>query len=121
VTLKKLLRTVGLVAAVGTSVWAFERFIIGWKPENRFLLYQIRQQLRPGMTMSDVAQVVDNTPGPRPRTYVSDDQRYMTLSVGVGLQSEYDLRLEFRDGQLVRAVVRDADNGAHPADAPPDL
>ena len=120
-SVKATAKIVAIVAAIGAAGFAFERFALGWKPENRLVLYEVRQTLKPGMTESEVTGLIDRTWGTQPRAYRADDRRYMTLSVRVGLQSEMDLRLEFKDARLVRAMVRDADNGQRPIDAPPDL
>jgi hypothetical protein len=72
------------------------------------------------MSVTDVRRVVgDRTPS-KISQYVSDDQRYMTLAVGTGLQSTCDRRLEFKDGRLLHALLRHGDNGRRPEDAPPD-
>ena len=118
---RKLLTVAAIVFGCGLMYLAFERFVLGSKPENRFVLYDIRRQLQIGMTRAEVATLIEGRSGHRPKIYASADQRYMTLSVAVGLQSDYDLRLEFREGRLVHALLRDADNGSQPTDSVPDL
>ena len=109
-----------LVAAIVTAL-AFERFVLGMRPENRFYLYGIHRMLRPGMPRAEVSRVLEQVPLQPHRSYTSADERYVTLSVGVGLQSEYDLRLEFAGERLLHAKVRDADNALRPPDAPLDF
>jgi hypothetical protein len=107
-----------LAAAVALLVWDWVR---GAKPENRLVVYPIHRQLRLGMTMSEVERVVAAQSANKLDQHRSNDGRYVTLSIDVGLQATCDLRLEFKDGRLVHAFVRNGDSGRRPDDAPPDL
>jgi hypothetical protein len=109
------------VVAVGLALLATDRFILRATPENRHVIYEIRRHLRPGMTLAEVQEISRGESRVPLERYTSDDQRFVTLSVGVGLQSTCDLRLEFAGGHLVRALVRDGDKGRRPDDAPRDL
>ena len=109
-----------LVAAILAAL-AFERFVLGMRPDNRFHLYAIHRTLRPGMPRGEVLHVLDLARERLHRNHTSADRRYVTVSVGVGLQSECDLRLEFAGESLLHAKIRDADNGLRPEDAPSDF
>lgn len=116
---------VSVIALLSLSMlaveYAFERYYLGWKSDNRITLYQIQQRLRPGMSLDEVNDTMAVGSFSVFRSYISDDKQYVTHSIGVGWQTVYDLRLEFADDKLVHSFVRDADNGEKPKDSPPDF
>jgi len=112
---------VGLVLLGATVVVAWPdvlAFLHGARTENREGLYVLRQDLAPGMPVAEVEEVVQHCSVPFKRTWVSTER--LVVSTPVGFMKYTTLQLDFSDGRLAHARVRD-DEGRVMPDAPKDF
>ena len=93
-------------------------FMHGARPENKNRIYALRQALMPGMHTTNVVEVVERFGAPHKRTWLSPDR--LVVSTPVGFLEDVTVELEFSQGRLVHARVRD-DRGHVPPDAPKDF
>ena len=119
-------RVIGVLVALGVCgaivLRGFQRFVLGVKPENREALYAIQRELRKDMTREEVDAVVARHQGEHQKINWAPQSNTMTVSTVIGFFQGCDLRVRFRDGRLVSAMVRGDDTpDQRLPDAPADI
>ena len=86
---------------------------------SEIAIYRIMQQLSPGMTVEGVSAIVDRNLIPAVRTHRTKTR--ITVSTPVFLWDAIHLRIDFVEGKLAAARIRNADADAPITRAPPDI
>jgi len=109
---------IALVAIV-TFAWPdLLAYVNGARPENRSKVYALRNALVPGMTAEGVAKAITQAEPRLRQTWLRPDR--LSVSAPVGFLESVYLEVDFSDGLVVHARIRD-DKGRTLADAPSDF
>jgi len=112
---REFLGSLGLLA-VGAGLGVFVRDYFDRDADRRFALYNIRRELRKGMTRDEVGAVVARHDTPYIIKREWPDK--LSLTVETGLINRLYLSLHFSDGVLTEARFGGED---HPQDVPADV
>lgn len=107
-----------LLAALAVTWPDLLALIHGATPGNRVTLYRIRNAVEPGMTAQRVAEAVKQSGSPIRQTWPHSER--LLISAPVGFLNSVYLEIDFSEGRVVHARVRD-DKGRVLPDAPKDF
>jgi len=91
----------------------------GMSPKNRFVLYEARNLLRPGMSEKELKSLLPLIDGKRLEYRWGGN--WLSVWTHVGFMRPYFLLIELRDGHVVHASITDGEGGGRVADAPADF
>lgn len=107
-----------LVAALAITWPDLLALIHGATPGNKGKVYGVRYALVPGMTAQKVAEAVEESGSPVRQTWLHSER--LLISAPVGFLNSVYLEIDFSEGRVVHARVRD-DKGRVLPDAPKDF
>jgi hypothetical protein len=107
-------------AAIFATVLLLGVFLSEMHADRRYTIYNVRRELRAGMTRDEVQDIVSHHNASFLYKYATADR--VILRVDTGLANSYLLSITFRDDRLLSAKIRGED-GPHEIfhDAPPDI
>jgi hypothetical protein len=116
-----------LLAVAVVFILGITAFTEGWarfagaKPENRFALYALREQVSPGMTAEELRRVLSTETSKKVEHRWFGDGG-VSAWTHLGFWRVATLSIELREGKVVHAMIQDDDDGRDRLkDAPPDF